>query len=120
MLQILKSNTTTDPALRPRRVRSHTCITVARARHLPEAERAVLAARWLLGEVTVKSTWEMARQIFRAHAQPIHDAYVELETTGTSEPVIERAWAVIPQEAREAFVQQHLTEIWRLVDRITA
>ncbi len=111
----------TEPAVRPRPVRRHVFSTVAKVRHLPQFERAEMAARYLKGEMTPKPNWDLAKHIFRVHCGQISDAMRELDNAGTTaEPMIEAAWFETSQEARAAFVQKHLNELWHLVDAATA
>ena len=74
MLQFLHREPKTTPRVltipRAPQVRRHVFSTIAKIRHLPPLERAQLAARWLRdeGEVSLKPTWDLARYIFRVHA----------------------------------------------------
>jgi hypothetical protein len=121
MLQILRNfETETGLAVRPRRVRHHVSITVAKARHYQTHGRADLAARWLTGTLTIKPTRSLAAHIFNVYSPQIQAALDELEATTVAPAPIDSVWNGMAPADKAGFGRNHLPEIWTQVDLVTA
>jgi hypothetical protein len=88
----------------------------------PTWQRAVLAARWQLGLITVKPGTKLASTVFGVSQPLVRGAVAKLGPTinGSKVPAIDREWDRMSDGERFAFVGAHLSEVWSYVDRVTA
>jgi hypothetical protein len=116
-----------EPALNTHRglqkcARHHLTVTgwsIAKAERTP-CERAELAARWVLGSLTVVPTVTLAARVFGVSPPLVHEEVRYLKATTVAAPPIDHVWAVMTEAERDEFVGAHITDIWTRIDRLTA
>jgi hypothetical protein len=116
-----------DPALNTHRSpqkwrRLHMTVTgrsIAKAGRTPR-DRAELAARWVLGSVTVGPTVTLAARVFGVSLPLVSQKVRFLKANTVAAPPIEHVWAAMTEAERDAFVGINITDIWTRMDRLTA
>lgn len=108
--------------LRPRKqARPHLVITGRNLAHTPRGarERAMLAAAWINGELTlIKPTTTLAVKVFGV-SQVTIDAALKARPRGTAAPAVGAIWETMFGADRDRFIGEHADEILASLDRIT-
>jgi hypothetical protein len=116
-----------EPALNTHRglqkcARHHLTVTgwsIAKAERTP-CERAELAARWLLGSLTIEPTVTLAAQVFGVSLPLVRHKVRFFKANTVAAAPIDHVYAVMTEAERDAFVGAHITDIWTRIDRLTA
>lgn len=108
------------PEKLPRQHRTMTGQSLAKRHDLNPRKRAREAALWILGDLDLKPTLKAASLVFSVSIALIMEERDYLLATTEPEPRIDHIWAAMSVSEREAFVRNHLPDLWSHFDRVTA
>jgi hypothetical protein len=109
------------PAVHPRRATvpssSITGNAITKGRR-NKYERARLAARWHRGDLEIIPTTAMAARTFDTTEYLVKVALTFTPPASTAS-VIDRVWARLTPQERDAFVNNHINDLWIRFERVT-
>src|SRR6266540_676213 len=117
MLQVPPNSAEIHHLDRPKVPRGHirlTGQTLAKKPDINPRQRARWAARWILGDLTLKPTLAMAARVFGVSVPLVIEERDRLLATTVPEPVLNRVWSEASTSEREKFIANHIDELWNL------
>jgi len=114
-------NTTITPAVTQKRLRQVLKITGKSLTmgKWSKQERAYLAAHWMIGALIFKPSLALAALVFRVSVPMIKAAIRALEATTIAQHPIETVCTDMTNGERDAFVGEHLPDLWVRFERVT-
>jgi hypothetical protein len=97
--------------------------SLAKKRRGPRA-RARLAAKWVLGWLTLEPTIRLAARMFGVSEPLVRAAVAEFVANAGPDPApaadLARIWTLATAEERATFVRANLLQVWDTLEAVTA